>query len=188
MEAMKRSEALRAGYGSIATIAGLASTSPTARSTPVSDFAFAVGLGAGRAIGVLFDSPEIVVEDERGDTKRRIVPRAAGEAGVWRPATPPANPPGIDIDINPHGNTLHGHVVDQATGLCRGERGIYVAMWSLPANPYLVYYHVEGDRFWTQALPPSQRIVGLVAQPGRLYFLRAGDSELRSVSLVDSSA
>jgi hypothetical protein len=182
---MNRSEALRAGYACAATIAGLTSAGDVHQPTRLADFAFALGLGSGRGLGVLFGSPEIVVENDRGEEKRLIVPRATGEPGRWNAAAIPAQLPGTHVDTRPGNDVRYGYVLDRATGLCGGPGGAYLAMLAFPTLPYLVYYNADREHFRTFALPSSQAVIGLFVQPPRLYYIRAGAAELRSVEIVD---
>lgn len=184
---MNRMEALRAGSGLLASFAGLAPAGPATRPVPLSEFAFAVGINARRALGVLRDSPEIViVDDAHAATRRLFVPQALEDLDGWQPARSRASAAATDVDTQPGSDVLYGHILDRATGFCGGNGGAYVAMLAFPTRPYLVFYEIDRDRFWTRTLPSGQAVIGLFVQPGRLYYGRAGDPELPLVHSVDS--
>jgi hypothetical protein len=153
----------------------------------LAEYAFAVGIGSGRGVGVLFDTPEIIVDDVNAPTRRRIVPRPAIQNDDrWQPVRVPAHMPATDVDTNRGSDVTYGHILDRATGLCGGEGGVYIAMLAFPTLPYLAFYHAVQDRFWARPLSPSQAIVGLIVQRGRLHYIHAGSAELRSVEVVDA--
>ena len=115
------------------------------------------------------------------------MPRAAGNDDRWHAASVPAQFPGTDVDTHPGSDVRYGHILDRATGLCRGPGGAYIAMLAFPTLPYLVYYDVAKERFWTRALPTGQAVIGLFVQPSRLYFVHAGTPILQSVELVEQT-
>lgn len=186
---MKRSDVVCLGAASIASFASLtaaasAAVSGSAAAIPLSRFAFAIGRGSGLALGVLSDSPEVVVET--GDVATRIfVPRPAKEADAWVPVPAPSTAHATTVDTPPGSDVTYGRVLDRATALCGGDGGVYVAMLAFSTLPYLVFYHVARGQFWARSLPSSQAVIGLFVQPGRLYYSRAADPQLPVMHSVE---
>lgn len=184
---MRRVDALQLGSG---TLFALAAKSPAAADSPnltLPYFAFAVGIGTERGVGVLFDDPILVVEDNRAMTKRLTIPRADFQSERrWLLAAEPAEPPATNVSGLPASNGTTARISDSATALCRGTGGVYIAMLAFPTRPYLVHYEAEKNEFRTYALPSSQPVHVVFQSPGRLNYILAGSIEVRSAELAVS--
>jgi hypothetical protein len=183
---VNRLEAIRLSGGTIASFAASAPAPVVRPGLTLPQFAFAIGIGSNRGVGVLFDDPVLVIQDD--DTtvvKRLIIPRAQLQGPQrWRDAVEPAVRPTTDAGGPPNNDIAYGPVRDRATALCRSARGVYVAMLAFPTLPYLVHYDVDNRQFRTYALPSSQRVMVVFERPGHVYYILAGETELRSADLA----
>jgi hypothetical protein len=182
---VKRLEALRLSVGSVAMLA--TNTAATAGSPRLAlpQFSFAIGIGSNRGVGVLFDVPALVVQEGETSVKQSIIPRAElqGERR-WNRAVEPAVPPTTVVSGPPNNDVIYGPIRDRATALCLATRGVYIGMLAFPTLPYLVHCDVDKHEFRTYALPWSDPVMVVFERPGRLYYVLAGATELRSVDLA----
>lgn len=183
---MKRVEALRVGSASIASFAASVPADPARSVLTLPQFAFALGLGSNRAVGVLFDDPVLVLQDdETAAVTRRIIPRAElRRPQRWLNAAEPAVAPATHASGPPNNDVIYGEILDRATALCRSTHGVYVAMLAFPTLPYLVHYDLDKHDFRTYALPSSQRVMVVFERPGRVYYILAGETDLRWADLA----
>lgn len=184
---MNRLDAIRLTGGSLVPF-GPGPTRPLeAVALTLPQLAFAVFIGPDRGIGVLFEEPVLVVQDLKGSVKRVLIPQAKldGEQR-WLPMMEPREPSSIFVNTAPSSDVLYGRIPDHVTALCRGSRGVYIAMIAFN-YPYIVHYDPEEGAFQTRPLLPS-RVMVMFERPGRLYYVTAGTTELRSIESVASAS
>ncbi|MDQ6944074.1 MAG: hypothetical protein M3169_16370 [Candidatus Eremiobacteraeota bacterium] len=182
---MNRLDALQLSGGALLSVGLDTSTRPPSNALTLPQLAFSVGIGTDRGIGVFYDNPLLVVQDEYAAEKRLTIPRAElqGEPR-WRLTPEPSQAPATDVNTPPGSDVIYGRIPDRATALCRGGAGVYVAMVAFPALPYLVHYDAQKNEFRTHPLPASQQVIVVFEQPGRVNYIVAGTTDLRVVDAV----
>ena len=183
---MNRLDAIQLSGGTLFSVGLDAFARPAAHALTLPQLAFAVGIGTYRGVGVFYDDPVLVVQDdERAAEKRLTIPRAdlQGEPR-WRLTAEPSQAPATDVNTPPGSDVIYGRIPDRATALCRGGGGVYVAMRAFPSLPYLVHYDVNKREFRTHPLPSSQPVMVVFEQVGRLYYIVAGTIDPRVVDAV----
>jgi hypothetical protein len=184
---MNRFDALQLSGGMLLSVGFDALARPAEHTLTLPQLAFSVGIGDYRGVGVFYDNPVLVVQDENAAEKRRTIPRANLQGELqWRLTPEPAQAPSTDVNTSPGSDVIYGRIPDRATALCRGGAGVYVAMLAFPTLPYLVHYDAQKNEFRTYPLPPSQQVVVMFGQPGRLYYVVAGTTDLRKVEAATS--
>lgn len=179
---MNRLDALKLSGGTLMSLGATLPGGAAPNVLTLPQLAFSVSIGPNRGVGVLFDDPLLVIQDDRAAEKRLTIPRADLQTEPrWRPTPEPRQPPATDVNTQPTGDVIYGRIRDRATALCRATGGIYVAMLAFPTLPYLVHYDADKNSFQTYPLPSSQQVIALFEQPGRLYYFIAGTTDLRSV-------
>ena len=184
---MNRFDALQLSGGTLLSVGLDVFAKPAARPVTLPQLAFSVGIGSYRGVGVFYDDPVLVVQDdERAGEKRLTIPRAdlQGEPR-WRLTPEPSQAPATDVNTPPGSDVIYGRIPDHATALCRGRGGVYVAMVAFPTLPYLVHFDVQKNEFRTHPLPSSQQVSVVFEQPGRLYYIVAGTTDLRIMDAVN---
>jgi hypothetical protein len=184
---MNRLDVLQLSGGTLLSLGLDASAKPVARTLILPQLAFSVGIGNYRGIGVFYDDPVLVLQDDTAAEKRLTIPRADLQgAPRWRLTPQPSQAPGTNVNTPSGSDVIYGLIPDRATALCRGGAGVYVAMLAFPTFPYLVHYDAQKNEFRTYPLPSSQQVIVMFGQAGRLYYVLAGTTDLRVMDAVTS--
>ena len=124
---MNRLEAIRRSGGALVSLATTVPVMPVAAGLTLPYFGFAAGIGSNRGVGVLFDDPVLIVQDDV-TTRRLTIPRAQLQSRErWHFAIEPSEPPATDVSARPSSDVTYGRIPDHPTALCRATGGVYVA-------------------------------------------------------------